>query len=239
MTKHSHDRLEIVFAPLADEPKSTAVVLASDGATLGKTAAELDKRSGGAVHRAAKAAGFKGKSKAVIELLAPHGLETDRLIMLGTGKDQSELDWTLLGGAAVGAISGRKTKSASLIADVTATGELKPAEMAAALGFGAQLRHYSFTKYLTKKDANGEDKDKDNTTLRQKMSAAVRPDGTKVYNVATGLSLLVFYVLAMQCMSTLAVVKRETRCWKWPIIQLVYMTGLAYVMSLIAYQLLK
>lgn len=85
----------------------------------------------------------------------------------------------------------------------------------------------------------GEDKDKNNTTLRQKMQAAVRPDGTKVYNVATGLSLLVFYVLAMQCMSTLAVVKRETRSWKWPIIQLVYMTGLAYVMSWIVYNIFK
>jgi ferrous iron transport protein B len=85
----------------------------------------------------------------------------------------------------------------------------------------------------------GEDKDKDNTTLRQKMQAAIRDDGTKVYNVATGLSLLVFYVLAMQCMSTLAVVKRETRSWKWPIIQLVYMTGLAYVMSWIVYNIFK
>ena len=85
----------------------------------------------------------------------------------------------------------------------------------------------------------GEDKDKDNTTLRQKMQAAVRDDGTKVYNVATGLSLLVFYVLAMQCMSTLAVVKRETQSWKWPIIQLVYMTGLAYVMSWIVYNIFK
>ena len=85
----------------------------------------------------------------------------------------------------------------------------------------------------------GENKDKDNTTLRQKMKAAVRDDGTKVYTVATGLSLLVFYVLAMQCMSTLAVVKRETRSWKWPIIQLIYMTGLAYIMSLIVYNIFK
>ena len=49
----------------------------------------------------------------------------------------------------------------------------------------------------------------------------------------------VFYVFAMQCMSTLAIVKRETRSWKWPIIQLVYMTGLAYLMSFAAYQILK
>jgi ferrous iron transport protein B len=85
----------------------------------------------------------------------------------------------------------------------------------------------------------GEDKDENNTTLRQKMAAAVRPDGTKVYNLATGLSLLVFYVLAMQCMSTLAVVKRETKSWKWPVIQLFYMTGLAYIFSFAVYHLFK
>ena len=50
---------------------------------------------------------------------------------------------------------------------------------------------------------------------------------------------MIFYVFAMQCMSTLAVVKRETKSWKWPIIQLVYMTALAYCVSFIAYQLFK
>jgi ferrous iron transport protein B len=75
--------------------------------------------------------------------------------------------------------------------------------------------------------------------LKEKMKAAVRPDGEKVFNLATGLSLMIFYVFAMQCMSTLAVVKRETRSWKWPAIQLVYMTGLAYLMSWLVYQLLK
>jgi ferrous iron transport protein B len=76
-------------------------------------------------------------------------------------------------------------------------------------------------------------------TLRQKMGAAVRPDGTKVYTEATGVSLMIFYVLAMQCMSTLAVVKRETGSWKWPIIQLLYMTALAYLLSFIVYQILR
>ena len=79
----------------------------------------------------------------------------------------------------------------------------------------------------------------DDTSLRQKMAAAKRKDGTKVYTLASGLSLMVFYVLAMQCMSTLAVVKRETRTWKWPIVQLVYMTVLAYVMSFLVYQWFK
>ncbi len=75
--------------------------------------------------------------------------------------------------------------------------------------------------------------------LRDKMKAATRVDGTPVYNLASGLSLMIFYVFAMQCMSTLAVVRRETKTWKWPIIQLVYMTGLAYVLSLLVYQLFK
>lgn len=83
------------------------------------------------------------------------------------------------------------------------------------------------------------DDDDGSLLLKEKMKAAVRPDGTPVFTLATGLSLLFFYVFAMQCMSTLAVVKRETRSWKWPIIQLVYMTTLAYVMSWMVYQLFK
>ncbi|MGB3005364.1 MAG: ferrous iron transport protein B, partial [Chitinophagaceae bacterium] len=83
------------------------------------------------------------------------------------------------------------------------------------------------------------DSDEGSLLLKEKMKAAVRPDGKPVFNLAAGLSLLIFYVFAMQCMSTLAVVKRETRSWKWPIIQLIYMTGLAYLMSWIVYQIFK
>jgi len=81
------------------------------------------------------------------------------------------------------------------------------------------------------------DDDDGSLLLKEKMKAAVRPDGSPVFSLATGLSLMIFYVFAMQCMSTLAVVKRETRSWKWPTIQLVYMTALAYVMSWMVYQL--
>jgi ferrous iron transport protein B len=81
--------------------------------------------------------------------------------------------------------------------------------------------------------------DNEGMRLKDKMKAANKPDGTPLFTVATGLSLMIFYVFAMQCMSTLAITRRETKTWKWPIIQFVYMTGLAYLMSLIAYQLLK
>ena len=69
------------------------------------------------------------------------------------------------------------------------------------------------------------------------MQNATREDGTKVYTLATALSLMMFYVLAMQCMSTLAITKRETRTWKWPAVQFAYMTGLAYLMSFVVYQI--
>jgi ferrous iron transport protein B len=81
--------------------------------------------------------------------------------------------------------------------------------------------------------------EENNLKLKEKMKAAVNADGKPVFNLASGISLMLFYVFAMQCMSTLAVVKRETRSWKWPVIQFLYMTALAYIMSLIAYQLLK
>jgi ferrous iron transport protein B len=79
--------------------------------------------------------------------------------------------------------------------------------------------------------------DDDTRGLLQKMRSEKRVDGTAVYSLATGLSLMVFYVYAMQCMATLAIVKRETKSWKWPLIQIGYMGVLAYLASLLVYNL--
>ena len=79
----------------------------------------------------------------------------------------------------------------------------------------------------------------ENLTIREKMMTEKRPDGTPLYTLAVGISLMLFYAFAMQCMSTLAVVKRETGTWKWPIIQFVYMSALAWVSSFAAFQLLS
>ncbi|SFC53191.1 ferrous iron transport protein B [Flavobacterium phragmitis] len=83
--------------------------------------------------------------------------------------------------------------------------------------------------------------DTDNeSTIKSKMQAEVRPDtGGKVFDFATGISLLLFYAFAMQCASTLAITKKETNSWKWPAMQLGFMSALAYFSALIAYQLLK
>lgn len=78
----------------------------------------------------------------------------------------------------------------------------------------------------------------DDLTIRQKLDQQINANtGEKTFTKATSFSLMVFYVFAMQCMSTLAVVKRETKGWKWPIIQTVYMSALAYLAALITYQL--
>ena len=79
----------------------------------------------------------------------------------------------------------------------------------------------------------------DDSTIKSKMQADVHADGTKIFNFATGISLLLFYAFAMQCASTLAVTKKETNSWKWPMVQLIFMSGFAYVTALIAYQFLK
>jgi ferrous iron transport protein B len=76
-------------------------------------------------------------------------------------------------------------------------------------------------------------------SLYDSLRKATRSDGSPIFNTATCVSLLVFYILAAQCLSTTAVVKRETNSWKWPLFQIAYMTGLAYVCALVAYQVLK
>ena len=79
----------------------------------------------------------------------------------------------------------------------------------------------------------------DEETIKTRMENETYEDGTKVFTLASGISLLLFYAFAMQCMSTLAIVRRETKSWKWPILQLTGMTAIAYICALIAFQTLK
>jgi len=84
------------------------------------------------------------------------------------------------------------------------------------------------------------DQKKNKVSIREKMMAEINPrTGEPLYTLAVGFSLMIFYAFAMQCMSTVAVVFRETNHWKWPVIQILYMSGLAYLASLVVYQLLK
>jgi ferrous iron transport protein B len=83
----------------------------------------------------------------------------------------------------------------------------------------------------------GADTDEESPALRDRMRADKHPDGHPVYSPLVGLSLMVFFALACQCMSTLAVVRRETGGWRWPLLQLAAMNALAYIVCLGVYQI--
>jgi ferrous iron transport protein B len=83
------------------------------------------------------------------------------------------------------------------------------------------------------------DKSDEEATIKEQMRHEIHADGSPVFNFASGTSLLLFYAFAMQCISTLAIVKKETNSWKWPVIQLVFMSGVAYITALLAFQFLK
>ncbi len=82
--------------------------------------------------------------------------------------------------------------------------------------------------------------EEDESTLKSKMQTAMnRNTGEVTFTMAASISLLLFYLFAMQCLSTLAITRKETNTWKWPAVQLIYMTALAYIFALVAYQILK
>ena len=86
----------------------------------------------------------------------------------------------------------------------------------------------------------GSTSDEDASTIKERMRAEINPDtGDPRFTPAVGFSLLVFYAFAMQCMSTIAIVYRETKGWKWPMLQLAYMTSLAYISAFTVFQILS
>jgi ferrous iron transport protein B len=89
------------------------------------------------------------------------------------------------------------------------------------------------TLYSVGKDAN-------NATIQEKLRNEINPETKQpVFTMPVALSLIIFYLFAMQCMSTLAVVYKETKSWKYPLLQFTYMSILAYISSFIVYQLFK
>ena len=80
------------------------------------------------------------------------------------------------------------------------------------------------------------DADEENQSLRESLRQARRADGSLLFTPLSGLALMVFFVLAFQCMSTLAVVRRESGSWKWPIFMFGYQTAMAYVAALVVFQ---
>jgi leucyl aminopeptidase len=143
--------LQVQFAPLSQAPTGTLILLAGEELALGASARGFDERAKGLLLRAAGAANFSGKNKTAIELLAPSGIEAQRLLLLGSGRAGKELDRLLLGGYAFAQANARKGEAATLVCDPADPGEAGGDGFAADLAFGALLRSYSFKKYLTQR----------------------------------------------------------------------------------------
>jgi leucyl aminopeptidase len=149
------DRPTVAFAPFSAPLEPATAVLVGADLAFGSQGRELDARSEGALLRSAGAADFTGKARTSLEVLAPEGLASRRLILVGAGRadELKELDWITLGGIACGQLCARKTASAAIVAD------LAGADAAADIAFGALLRSYRFDRYLTRRsEENGEAK---------------------------------------------------------------------------------
>jgi leucyl aminopeptidase len=173
--------LEIEFVPLSAAPEPTLVVLAGEEMALAPSGRAIDERAKGGVERAARAAAFTGKARTAIEILAPAGLDVQRLIVAGAGRAASEYDRLRLGGYAFAQIAARKTERASLIADLADTGEASPEALAAELALGALLRSYTFNKYRTRRNgSNGDDGEREARNGLQTLRVhCARPDAAE------------------------------------------------------------
>jgi leucyl aminopeptidase len=167
--------LDIQFAPLSAPPGETLVVLAGEGLAFGPAARAIDERTKGALTKAARAAGFSGKAKTSIEIFAPTGVETQRIVIAGMGRATNELERLQLGGYVFAQIVGRKVENASLIAEPADLGEAGPDAFAADLALGAVLRSYTFKKYQTRKSENGQG-DETRDALRTLSVHLSKPD---------------------------------------------------------------
>jgi leucyl aminopeptidase len=162
--------LHIEFVSLTAPPSPTTVALAGEEMALAPAARTLDERTKGGLAKAARAAQFTGKQRTAIEILAPAGIDAQRLVLAGVGRAASEHDRLRLGGYAYAQIAARKTESASLIAELADAGGVGPETVAADLALGALLRSYTFDKYRTRRNGgNGEDSDREARDGLQKL----------------------------------------------------------------------
>ena len=168
--------LDVQFMPLSAAPVGTVLVLTGEELALGPAARSIDERMKGAILKAAKAAAFTGKAKTAIEILAPAGIDAQRLVVAGTGKAARELDRLMLGGFAFAQISARKGEVATILADPADPGEASAEVFAADLALGALLRSYAFKKYRSRKaDNDGEEEPREG--LRKLVVLCAKPDG--------------------------------------------------------------
>ena len=168
--------LAVEFAALSASPSGTLVVLAGQEMALAATARGIDERAKGALTRAASAASFTGRPKTAIEILAPPGIESQRLLLVGTGRTTKELERVLLGGYVLGQIGARKGDTATLVAEAADPGQASAEVFAADMAMGALLRSYAFKKYRTKRKSEDSGEEEPKEGLQKLTVLCAKPD---------------------------------------------------------------
>jgi leucyl aminopeptidase len=148
--------LKLEFAPLSTPLKGVLIVFCDEGLKFGSATRQVLAETGDLVTRAAAAERFKGKRAAILDIVAPTGLEVSRLVVVGLGKvrELKARDFVKLGGVAMGKVP-KSAQEATIIADLPG-GAVKPDSLAE-LALGMRLRAYSFDRYKTKRK-DGEEK---------------------------------------------------------------------------------
>jgi leucyl aminopeptidase len=162
------DQTALSFASRSAPADGVVVVFAEEGPKLTPSAQDLDKKSKGLLSRAAEITGFKGKKDSIVDLLAPQGLKSVRLVLAGTDKTVSygPEDWLNLGGSIRGLLTGKEGPTAHVFLE-TAHGEIAAADVAN-FALGALLRGYKFKKYKTKaRKKNGAASETNDRTLKK------------------------------------------------------------------------
>jgi leucyl aminopeptidase len=160
------DAVKVGFVPFSSAPRGILVVFCDDTLKFGSTASKALGTATGMIKRAAAANQFKGKNGSTLDFLAPEGVKSSRLIVVGTGKasDLKDNDFLKLGGAAAGKLR-PGSEAVTIVAELPA-GAMKPGQ-AAAVAAGVRLRAYKFDRYKTRK------KDGEDAALNAEISLAV------------------------------------------------------------------
>ncbi len=175
---------KISFSKAAAPKGGVAVILAGEDLSLGPIASEVVSGLEGGLQRAAKIAGFTGKQKTSLDLVAPGGLDLDRLIIFGLGKpaDLSRDDWRLLGGAVLAGLQNAKAEAATVLLDAPESGDLW-ADGIAEFAMGTKLRAYEFDAYKSKK--KGDEKPGD---LKLWLAVADQKAAKKAWDTAEAIA---------------------------------------------------
>ena len=184
-------QMNLSFADIAMPKTGALAVLVAEGKALSGAAADIDKKTAGALKRAMKAAEFKGAKGQILDLVAPKGLSASRVVVMGLGKMTAidEHRYETVGGRLVGHLEKTVDRTVAVIVDAVKGSNVEEDSAAAHLAFGAKLRSYSFDKYQTKKKAHAGKNKLSKMVVMTTVTTKARRQFTPMSRVADGVCL--------------------------------------------------